>query len=100
MYEQSILELGGDVSTDPKFDNSATHLLCIRLSRNEKMLGSIAAGKWLLHCSYLRDCEHEGRFLDVSIFVRYIICFTEMLSNIFFDQFRIHFFSTNINRRR
>ncbi|KMQ95888.1 dna topoisomerase 2-binding protein 1-like protein [Lasius niger] len=64
MYEQSILELGGDVSTDPKFDNSATHLLCIRLSRNEKMLGSIAAGKWLLHCSYLRDCEHEGRFLD------------------------------------
>ncbi|CAL1689646.1 unnamed protein product [Lasius platythorax] len=64
MYEQSILELGGDVSTDPKFDNSATHLLCIRLSRNEKMLGSIAAGKWLLHCSYLRDCEQEGRFLD------------------------------------
>ncbi|XP_029163393.1 DNA topoisomerase 2-binding protein 1-A isoform X2 [Nylanderia fulva] len=63
-YEQVILELGGDVSTDPKYDNNATHLLCIRLSRNEKMLGSIAAGKWLIHCSYLRDCEQEGRFLD------------------------------------
>ncbi|XP_072746156.1 DNA topoisomerase 2-binding protein 1-A isoform X2 [Anoplolepis gracilipes] len=64
MYEQVIRNLGGDVSTDPKYDNSATHLLCIRLSRNEKMLGSIAAGKWLLHISYLRDCEQEGKFLD------------------------------------
>ncbi|XP_050451407.1 DNA topoisomerase 2-binding protein 1-A isoform X2 [Cataglyphis hispanica] len=62
--EQVIQDLGGDVSTDSKYDNSATHLLCIRLSRNEKMLGSIAAGKWLLHISYLRDCEQEGRFLD------------------------------------
>ncbi|XP_025266640.1 DNA topoisomerase 2-binding protein 1-A isoform X3 [Camponotus floridanus] len=64
MYEQVIQNLGGEVSTDPKYDNSATHLLCIRLSRNEKMLGSIAAGKWLLHTSYLRDCEREGKFLN------------------------------------
>ncbi|KAH0952086.1 hypothetical protein HN011_008630 [Eciton burchellii] len=63
-YERVIKELDGDVSTDMNFDNSATHLLCIRLSRNEKMLGSIAAGKWILHCSYLRDSEREGRFLN------------------------------------
>ncbi|KYM95649.1 DNA topoisomerase 2-binding protein 1-A [Cyphomyrmex costatus] len=64
VYEQVIRDLGGDVSTDANFDNSATHLLCIRLSRNEKMLGSIASGKWILHCSYLQDSKREGRFLD------------------------------------
>ncbi|KAL6258449.1 hypothetical protein P5V15_010405 [Pogonomyrmex californicus] len=63
-YERVIKDLGGDVSTDANFDNSATHLLCTRLSRNEKMLGSIAAGKWVLYCTYLRDSEREGRFLD------------------------------------
>ncbi|XP_020299565.1 DNA topoisomerase 2-binding protein 1 isoform X3 [Pseudomyrmex gracilis] len=63
-YERIIKELGGNVSTDANFDNSATHLLCVRLSRNEKMLGSIAAGKWILYHSYLRDSEQEGRFLD------------------------------------
>ncbi|XP_076653820.1 mutagen-sensitive 101 [Halictus rubicundus] len=63
-YEQVIKELGGEVSLDATFDTSATHLLCIRPSRNEKMLGSIASGKWVLHCMYLRDSEQEGKFLD------------------------------------
>ncbi|XP_076755410.1 mutagen-sensitive 101 isoform X1 [Xylocopa sonorina] len=63
-YEQVIKDLGGDVSLDPNFDASATHLLCIRPSRNEKMLSSIASGKWILHCMYLRDSEQEGYFLD------------------------------------
>ncbi|XP_029032844.2 DNA topoisomerase 2-binding protein 1 isoform X2 [Osmia bicornis bicornis] len=63
-YEQVIKDLGGDVSSDPTFDITATHLLCIRPSRNEKMLGSIASGKWVLHCMYLRDSEQEGKFLD------------------------------------
>lgn len=62
-----IRDLDGDVSSDACFDISATHLLCIRPSRNEKMLGSIASGKWVLHCMYLRDSEQEGKFLDVSI---------------------------------
>ncbi|XP_014482988.1 PREDICTED: DNA topoisomerase 2-binding protein 1-A isoform X2 [Dinoponera quadriceps] len=64
VYERVIHALGGDVSMDANFDNSATHLLCIRPSRNEKMLGSIASGKWVLHCSYLRNSEQAGRFLD------------------------------------
>ncbi|OAD60789.1 DNA topoisomerase 2-binding protein 1-A [Eufriesea mexicana] len=63
-YEQVIKSLGGDVSSDSNFDISATHLLCLRPSRNEKMLGSIASGKWILHCMYLRDSEQEGKFLD------------------------------------
>ncbi|XP_066593898.1 DNA topoisomerase 2-binding protein 1 [Prorops nasuta] len=63
-YEEAILMLGGEVSTEANFDNSATHLLCIRPSRNEKMLGSIASGKWVLHCMYLRDSKQKGHFLD------------------------------------
>ncbi|XP_053987839.1 DNA topoisomerase 2-binding protein 1-A isoform X1 [Hylaeus volcanicus] len=63
-YEQVIRDLGGDVSMDANFDISATHLLCLRPARNEKMLGSIASGKWVLHCMYLRDSEQEGEFLD------------------------------------
>lgn len=66
-YEHVIRDLGGEVSSDASFDINATHLLCLRLSRNEKMLGSIASGKWVLHCMYLRDSEQEGKFLDVSI---------------------------------
>lgn len=64
-----IKKLGGDVSMCASFDNSATHLLCIRPSRNEKMLSSIAAGKWVLHCSYLRESERAGEFLNVGISV-------------------------------
>ncbi|XP_017886293.1 DNA topoisomerase 2-binding protein 1 isoform X2 [Ceratina calcarata] len=63
-YEDVIKRLGGDVSTDATFDMSASHVLCIRPSRNEKMLSSIATGKWILHCMYMRDCDQEGRFLD------------------------------------
>ncbi|XP_071855891.1 mutagen-sensitive 101 [Bombus fervidus] len=63
-YEKVIRDLDGEVSSDACFDISATHLLCIKPSRNEKMLGSIASGKWVLHCMYLRDSEQEGKFLD------------------------------------
>lgn len=63
-YEEIIKHLGGEVSPDAIFDATATHLLCVKPSRNEKMLGSIAAGKWILHCSYLRDCERAGEFID------------------------------------
>ncbi|XP_043677454.1 DNA topoisomerase 2-binding protein 1 isoform X1 [Vespula pensylvanica] len=63
-YEQVIRNLGGDVVNDASFDPSATHLMCLRPSRNEKMLGSIATGKWVLHCMYLRDSEANGNFLD------------------------------------
>jgi len=58
------------------------------------MLGSIAAGKWILHCSYLRDSEREGRFLNVSVFVKYI---TEHLTCfLFFFLFNKRFLLQNI----
>ncbi|KAK0170881.1 hypothetical protein PV328_008672 [Microctonus aethiopoides] len=58
--EEIIKHLGGEVSQDATFDATATHLLCVKPSRNEKMLDSIAAGKRILHCSYLRDCERAA----------------------------------------
>ncbi|XP_015175176.1 PREDICTED: DNA topoisomerase 2-binding protein 1 isoform X3 [Polistes dominula] len=64
IHEQVIRKLGGVVVTDQNFDPSATHLMCLKLSRNEKLLGSIAAGKWVIHCMYLRDSEANGNFLD------------------------------------
>ncbi|XP_011313192.1 DNA topoisomerase 2-binding protein 1 isoform X2 [Fopius arisanus] len=63
-HEALIRKLGGEVSAESVFDDSATHLLCLRPSRNEKMLGSIAGGKWVLHPSYLRACETAGHFVD------------------------------------
>lgn len=63
-YEKVLGDLGGQISADINYDSTATHLLCVRPSRNEKILASIAAGKWILHCSYLRDCEAAGKFLD------------------------------------
>ncbi|XP_012272472.1 DNA topoisomerase 2-binding protein 1-B isoform X3 [Orussus abietinus] len=63
-YEDVIETLGGEVSTEMNFDSTASHLLCMKPSRNEKMLGSIASGKWVLHCIYLQHCEREGKFLD------------------------------------
>ncbi|XP_046481485.1 DNA topoisomerase 2-binding protein 1 isoform X1 [Neodiprion pinetum] len=63
-YEKVIVELGGDFSKEPNYDMSATHLLCMKPARNEKLLASIAAGKWVLHCYYLRDSEEAGMFLD------------------------------------
>lgn len=34
--------------------------------RNEKYLAAMAAGKWILHRSYLEACRAEGHFIPVS----------------------------------
>lgn len=62
--EKVILNLGGEVSTESTFDSTATHLLCMKPSRNEKILCSIASGKWILHANYIKDCEIANKFLD------------------------------------
>lgn len=65
--EESIKKIGGEVSNESAFDKTATHLLCLKPSRNEKILSSIASGKWVLHFNYLKACEKEKRFVNVSI---------------------------------
>lgn len=44
-------------------DPTATHIVAPKLSRSEKMLGSIASGKWVLHSSYMDACMAAGRVL-------------------------------------
>ncbi|KAK6627643.1 hypothetical protein RUM44_010122 [Polyplax serrata] len=46
-------ESGGVVSSLPYYDKKATHLITGNLTRAEKLMGSIAAGLWVLHPSYV-----------------------------------------------
>jgi len=45
------------------FEASVTHMLTSRVSRSEKMLCSVAAGKWVLHPSYIVDSLKDGKWL-------------------------------------
>ncbi|XP_075979975.1 mutagen-sensitive 101 [Anticarsia gemmatalis] len=58
-----ITELGGLVCEGAELDPEATHLLCAAPGRSEKMLGSIAAGRWVLHPLYVVKSHAEGSFL-------------------------------------
>lgn len=61
-----IEQLGGLVSDLSNYDPSCTHLLCSKPARNEKSLSCMAAGKWVLHISYLKKSVEAERFLNVS----------------------------------
>jgi hypothetical protein len=43
--------------------NTATHIIASKMSRSEKMLASIASGKWVLHPSYLTHCMEQNKML-------------------------------------
>ena len=59
-FLQSIeVEFNSGTSCEP----SVTHLIAQKVARSEKMLGSVASGKWLLHPSYISDCKKEGKLL-------------------------------------
>ncbi|XP_071053799.1 DNA topoisomerase 2-binding protein 1-like isoform X2 [Onthophagus taurus] len=65
---KQIEELGGKVSTLSFYDPDGTHLLAPKLQRTEKMLSCMAAGKWILHPSYIEACTKENRFLNCEAF--------------------------------
>ncbi|XP_063890683.1 DNA topoisomerase 2-binding protein 1 [Helicoverpa armigera] len=58
-----IAHLGGEVCEGAELDPEATHLLCAAPGRSEKMLGSIAAGRWVLHPVYVAKSRAAGTFL-------------------------------------
>ncbi|XP_045761506.1 DNA topoisomerase 2-binding protein 1 [Maniola jurtina] len=60
---EMIRFLGGEVSEGGELDLEATHLLCSAPGRSEKMLGSVAAGKWVLHPAYVARSRAVGKFL-------------------------------------
>ncbi|XP_068120933.1 DNA topoisomerase 2-binding protein 1-A-like, partial [Hyperolius riggenbachi] len=62
-YSQLIEELGGIVLDKQCFDPSCTHIIVGQPLRNEKYLASMAAGKWVLHRSYLEACRAAKRFI-------------------------------------
>ncbi|CAG5053705.1 unnamed protein product [Parnassius apollo] len=63
-----ILHLGGAVSEGAELDPLATHLLCAAPGRSEKMLGSVAAGRWVLHPAYVARSRAAGTFLQEEDF--------------------------------
>ncbi|KAL2085608.1 hypothetical protein ACEWY4_018928 [Coilia grayii] len=63
-YSHLIEELGGVVLERQSFDPSCTHIIVGHPLRNEKYLAAMAAGKWILHRSYLEACRAEGHFIQ------------------------------------
>jgi hypothetical protein len=63
-YGALIQELGGEYIEVEYYTNACTHLVVGRASRTEKFLGACAAGKWVLHKSYMEACRAERRFIE------------------------------------
>ncbi|XP_066543880.1 DNA topoisomerase 2-binding protein 1 isoform X2 [Amia ocellicauda] len=63
-YSHLIEELGGVVLDKQCFDPSCTHIIVGHPLRNEKYLAAMAAGKWILHRSYLEACRAVGIFIE------------------------------------
>ncbi|XP_052043452.1 DNA topoisomerase 2-binding protein 1 isoform X2 [Apodemus sylvaticus] len=63
-YCRLIKDLGGSVMEKQSSDPSCTHMIVGYPLRNEKYLASMAAGKWVLHRSYLDACKAAGRFVQ------------------------------------
>ncbi|KAG6442942.1 hypothetical protein O3G_MSEX002600 [Manduca sexta] len=60
---EMIQYLGGEVCEGTELDPEMTHLLCAAPGRSEKMLGSIAAGRWVLHPAYVARSRQANKFL-------------------------------------
>ncbi|XP_037829239.1 DNA topoisomerase 2-binding protein 1 isoform X2 [Kryptolebias marmoratus] len=63
-YCHLIEELGGVVLDKQSFDPSCSHIIVGSPLRNEKYLAAMAAGKWILHRSYLEACRSVGHFIQ------------------------------------
>ena len=64
---KSLIEKsGGVVSGYPYFDEKATHLIAGNLTRAEKLMGSIAAGLWVLHPSYIEALKSVKNVYEIS----------------------------------
>lgn len=59
--------LGGVVLDLQSFDPSCSHIIVGTPLRNEKYLAAMAAGKWILHRSFLEACRSVGRFIQVRL---------------------------------
>lgn len=60
-----LQDLGVAVSDLASYDPCGTHLVCPKPSRNEKTLACMAAGKWILHTSYVTESHKAKQLLNV-----------------------------------
>ena len=67
LYSAIVEELGGEVCSSQGFSPNCTHVIVGRPSRSEKYLAAIAAGKWVLHTSYLETNQKEHALVEVSV---------------------------------
>ncbi|XP_005368507.1 DNA topoisomerase 2-binding protein 1 isoform X1 [Microtus ochrogaster] len=63
-YCHLIKKLGGLVIEKQCSDPRCTHMVVGYPLRNEKYLASMAAGKWILHRTYLEACRTAGCFVQ------------------------------------
>jgi hypothetical protein len=66
--EAAIESLGGDVLVQEGFSEACTHVISPKPMLTEKFLCGLAAGKILVHDSYLWESERAGHLLDESPF--------------------------------
>ena len=50
------------------FDERGTHVVAQKMTRSEKMLGSIAKGMWVLHYSFMEACYQADQILPEADF--------------------------------
>ncbi|KAJ8307553.1 hypothetical protein KUTeg_015637 [Tegillarca granosa] len=67
-YAALVEELGGKSSDAQYYDPTCTHLVIGSITRSEKFLASVAAGKWVLHKSYFEACRQENTFVQEDFY--------------------------------
>lgn len=60
---EKIRQLGGKL-TEINF----THLIMTKLTKSSKFFAALAAGKYVLHSSYIDECVQEQKFVNVEPF--------------------------------
>jgi len=63
-YSAMIESLGGVMCDTQHFTLECSHVVIGAPNRNEKFLASVAAGKWILHKSYLEASRESGFFVS------------------------------------
>ena len=69
-FEEALVKLGGRMRRDigKHFDPQATHMVTGTVTRSEKILCSVASGRWVLHPSYIAESLAQGRWLEEERF--------------------------------
>ncbi|KAM8823171.1 DNA topoisomerase 2-binding protein 1 [Spinachia spinachia] len=88
-YSHLIEELGGVVLDKQSFDPSCSHIIVGTPLRNEKYLAAMAAGKWILHRSYLEACRSVDRFIQEDEYEWGSSCILDALPSITSQQRRL-----------